>query len=164
MPTWEIKLLVYIVLGLGYTGFVSWGAVTLTNHHWERVGAAEKIAEAAKVEVQQTKSIADLRSQQAATVAAEQKYVDLKAATSGISDQLARSVSDYSQLRRGVMSTSASTAALADAARQSAERDSSLTSLVRQATGKCLEDSATLTALQTWANGVAAVSDQLRAH
>lgn len=152
MPAWEIKLLVYIVLGLGYTGFVSWGSVTLESHHRDRVEAADKLAHASQVEAQQAQSISDLKVQQAATVAAEQKYVDLKAATSGISDQLARSVSEYSALRRGVLSTNASTAALADAARQSAERDSSLAGLVRQATVACLDDSATLTALQTWAS------------
>lgn len=154
MPAWEIKLLVYIVLGLGYTGFVSWGSVTLTNHHWERVGAAEKLAQAAQVQVQQEKTIVELHAQQAATVAAEQKYVDLKAATSGISNQLSRSVSDYSALRRSVLSTASSAAALADAARQSSESDRQLTELVRQATNACLDDSTTLTALQTWATSL----------
>lgn len=154
MPAWEIKLLVYIVLGLGYTAFVSWESVTLESHHRDRVEAADKLAQASQVEAQQAQSISDLKVQQAATVAAEQKYVDLKAATSGISDQLARSVSEYSSLRRGVLSTNASTAALADAARQSAERDSGLTSLVRQATSFCLDDSATLTAFQIWATSL----------
>lgn len=164
MTALEIRLIAYVLAGLFYTGFISWGAVTLTNHHWERVTAAEKLAQAAEVQTQQVKVISDLKSQQAATVAAEQKYVDLKAATSGISDQLSRSVSEYSALRRGVLSTSASAAALADAARQGTQRDTELAGLVRQATGACLEDSATLTALQTWANGVAAASDALRAH
>lgn len=151
MSAWEIKLLVYIIFGLGYTAFVSWGSVTLESHHRDRIEAAEKLAQAAKVQSQQIKSIADLKVQQAATVAAEQKYVDLKAITSGISDQLARSVSEYSALRRGILSTNASTTALADAARQSAERNTQLAGLVRQATSSCLDDSATLTALQTWA-------------
>lgn len=151
MSAWEIKLLVYIIFGLGYTAFVSWGSVTLESHHRDRIEAAEKLAQAAEVQSQQIKSIADLKVQQAATVAAEQKYVDLKAITSGISDQLARSVSEYSALRRGILSTNASTTALADAARQSAERNTQLAGLVRQATSSCLDDSATLTALQTWA-------------
>jgi len=147
----EIRLIAYIFAGLLYTGFVSWGAATIESHHRDRVEAADRLAQAAQVQAQQVKAIADLKAQQAATAVAEQKYADLKAATSGISDQLARSVSDYAALRRGILSTSATAATLADAARQGAQRDSELASLVRQATSACLEDSTTLTALQTWA-------------
>lgn len=158
MTALEIRLIAYVFAGLAYTGFISWGAVTLTNHHRDRVEAAEKLEQAAEVQAQQAEAIADLKTQQAATAAAEQKYVDLKAATDGLSDQLSRSVQNYAELRRGILSTNASTAALADAARQGAERDSQLAGLVRQATSACLEDSATLTALQTWASANAKVT------
>lgn len=151
MSPLEIRLIAYVLAGLVYTGFVSWGAVTLTSRHYEAKENAQQVERDKVTQAQQEKAIADLRAQQTATQAAEQKYADLKSATSGISDQLSRSVSDYSALRRGLLSANANTAALADAARESAESDQQLTELVRQATSACLEDSTALTALQTWA-------------
>ena len=151
MTALEIRLLSYIAAGLLYTGLIIWGTVTLTSHHFERIEAADRLAQAAQVQTQQQKTIDDLKAQQAATQAAEQKYADLKATTAGLSDQLSRSVSEYTALRRGLVSTAASTAALADAARQGTERDSQLASLVRSATEACEGDAAELTALQQWA-------------
>jgi septal ring factor EnvC (AmiA/AmiB activator) len=156
MTALEIRLLAYLGAGIAYTALIVWATVTLTNHHWERVTAADRLAQAAQVQAQQQKTIDDLKAQQAATAAAEQKYAELKANTAGLSDQLSRSVSEYSALRRGLVSATSSTAALADAARAGAQRDSELAGLVRQATEACQGDAAQLTALQIWARGTAA--------
>jgi len=149
----EIRLLSYIAAGLLYSGLLIWGTVTLTSHHFERLEAADKIAQAAAVQASQQKTIDDLKTQQAATAAAEQKYADLKASNDRVAQQFADSLRAYQGLRASVLSAASSTAALADAARAGADRDTRLAELARSAVQACQNDAAQLTALQQWAQG-----------
>lgn len=154
MNALELRAIIAVVLAL----LSGWGGYTLASHHYERLEAQAQVSRDQVAQAQQQKTIADLKSQQAATAAAEQKYVDLQAATNGLSDQLARSVQNYSDLRRGLVSATSTAAAAADAAREGADRDRELAGLVQQATAACLSDSTALTALQTWASANAKVT------
>lgn len=69
MTPLEIRLIAYILAGLAYTGFISWGSVTLTSHHYERIMAAEKLAQDQVVQQAQ----ADVITAQAARRAAEDR-------------------------------------------------------------------------------------------
>lgn len=153
MTVLEIKLIVYGLLFLALVGGVSWVTYTLTSHHYERLEAADKLAQDQALAQAQNQVIAAQKAQQAAAQSAEKQYADLKSHDDTLARALSGSVSNYAALSRGVVSTSATTAAFADAARAGAERDRELTVLVQQAIGACLGDAAELTALQTWAQG-----------
>lgn len=158
MTPLEIRLLSYIAAGLLYSGLLIWGTVTLTSHHFERVEAADKLAQASAIQVQQQKTLDDLKAQQVATQAAEQKYVELKANNDRVAQQFADSLRAYQGLRASVLSAASSTAALADAARAGADRDTRLAELARSAVEACQNDAAQLTALQQWAQGTPALA------
>lgn len=147
MTPLEIRAIITVVLAL----LSGWGGYTLASHHYERLMAADRIAQDSALQIAQQKSIAELQAQQSATVAAENQYAALKVTSDQLSTTLADSVRQYASLRGSVLSTASSTAALADAARQSAASDSELAGLVRSATEACEGDAAQLTALQTWA-------------
>lgn len=150
MTALEIRLLAYAAL----LGLFAWGIHTLDAHHYERLEALEQVARDNAIQAQQQKAIADLQAQQAATVAAENRYVALKASSDDLSTRLARSVQEYGALRGSLVSATATAAALADAASQGARSNSEIAGLVREATGACLDDSAKLSALQAWASGL----------
>lgn len=147
----ELRALIYVaVLFLG-----GWGGWTLASHHYERLEAVQKLAQDQALQAQQAKAISDLRAQQAATVAAEKQYADLKVTADSSAQQLARSVSEYAALHRSLLSATGAAASLADAASKGAQRDSELAGLVQQAVAACQGDAAELTALQTWVQGTA---------
>lgn len=151
MTALEIRLIAYALGFLAIVGVTAWSVHTLDAHHYERLEAADKLAQAAAFQAQQQKTIDDLKAQQAATQAAEKQLETLKAATDGTSRQLSDSVRAYAELRRGLLSATSTAATLADATSKGAQRDSELANLVQQATAGCLNDAAALTALQTWA-------------
>src|SRR5579859_5820342 len=137
MTLLELRLIAYGILFLGIVGASAWGSYVITSHHYERVMQAERLAQDAALQTHQAKAIADLQAQQAATTAAEKQFETLKAISDGLSQRLADSVSNYASLRGSVLSTATSAAALANAARQGAQRDSQLAGLVRQAVAAC---------------------------
>ena len=152
MSPLELRILMYGVLALVFGGGNIWIGCHFTAQHYEALMARDAAARDQAIQTQQQQAIAALTAQQAATAAAEKQYETLKATSDGLSQRLVDSLSNYTALRGGLLSTAANTAALADAARKGAGRDSELAGLVRQATEACLNDAATLTALQTWAS------------
>lgn len=153
MTPLEIRLIAYIVTGLLYTGFVSWGSVTLESHHRDRVEAADKLAQAAQVQVQQAQVIADLKAQQAATVAAENKYETLKNDYAALSSRFDSSLSNYTQVHGQLVSATSTAAALTHAAATGACSDTEVGRLSGEAVKAALSDAAELAGLQTWASG-----------
>jgi hypothetical protein len=129
----------------------AWTAYKLTSMHYESIIAADQHAQDVALQASQDKAIADLKTQQAATQAAEKQYADLKTTYDGLSGKLADGVRAYAELRRGLVSATSTAAALADAASQGASRDSELAKLSGQAAQSCLDDAAALTGLQAWA-------------
>lgn len=154
MTALELRLIGYGLAALLLVGLIGGGGYKLASHHYERLMQADRAAQQQAVLVEQQKTIAAQAAQQAATQAAEKQYADLQAHADDLASRLSSSVSDYAKLRGSLVSASATSAALADAARQGAERNSELASLVRQATESCEGDAAELTALQTWARGL----------
>ena len=152
MTALELRLIAYGLTALLVIGGSGWAGYTLAAHHYQRIMAQEAADRAKVVEAQQQATIAELKAEQTATEAAEKQYVDLKARSDDLSARLADSVRAYQGLRTGIVSAQASTAALADAARQGAASTGELASLVRQAVAACSDDAAALTALQTWAS------------
>lgn len=147
----ELRLIAYAIVTLFLLGGAGWAGHRLTALHYEAIISRNQIAQDQAVLAQQTKALAVLQVQQAATQAAEKQYADLKSTSDGLSQRLADSVSNYAALHRGIMSATSAATAAADAASQGAKRDSELAGLVRQATEACQGDAAELTALQTWA-------------
>lgn len=154
MNALELRLIAYGLAALVLLGGSGYVGHKLTANHYERVLQAEHAAQEKAVLVEQQKTIAAQAAQQAAAQAAEKQYADLQSHVDDLSQRLAGSVSDYTKLRSGLVSATATSATLADAAREGAERNSQLAELVRQATSACESDAAQLTALQLWAKDV----------
>ena len=147
MSPLEIRLIAYaIVLGL-YT----WGIHTLDAHHYERVEAAEKLAQANAYAAQQSQVIASLRTQEAATQAAEKQYETLKATADATAQRFSDSLRAYESLRARAVPAASGPAALTDAAARIPCSDPELDRLSNAAIKAALNDTATLTGLQTWA-------------
>ena len=154
MTALEIRLIAYAISALvllGGSGFIGY---RVTANHYEALIARDRDAQDKALQGAKDQVIAVQQAQQSAIQASEQKYVDLKNSYDALSADLARSVQQYSQIHSGIVSATSSTAALADATRQSAQRTGELTELVRQAASACASDSAQLTALQTWASAL----------
>lgn len=147
----ELRILAYGVLALLFAGGNIWLGYHFTAQHYQALAARDAMARDQAIQIQQQQAIAALKAQQAATAAAEKQYETLKATSDATAQRLSDSLSNYAALRGSLLSTAASTATLADAARQGASRNTELAGLVRQATEACLSDAATLTGLQTWA-------------
>jgi len=150
----EIRLVAYAVLALGLLGSAAYVGHWLTARHYESLIAADRASQDKALQDAQKLVIEVQEAQQEAVQAAEKKYADLKINYAALSDNLARSVQPYSQIHSGLVSATASTAAVADAARASTQRTSELAELVRQTVVACSSDSAELTALQVWANSL----------
>lgn len=151
MTALELRLIAYGLAALLLLGGAGWLGYHFTAAHYERVIASDKAAQSVALQDAQQRVIAAQAAQAQATQQAEQKYADLKTSYDALSNDLAHSLQQYAQIHSGIVSATAGTAALADAARESASRTEELARLSGLAAQACLDDSASLTGLQIWA-------------
>lgn len=151
MTALELRLIAYGLLAFLMLGGSGFGGYQLASHHYERLMAADQLAQQNAVIAAQEKTAAVVAAQQAASIAAEKQYEDLRTSANTLGDQLANSLRQYASLRDAIVSTAGSSAASAHAASKGPSGDQSLTGLAGQAATGCLEDAAELTALQSWA-------------
>ena len=154
MSPLEIRLIAYGLLAIILMGSSGYAGHKLTAMHYQAIIAEDKHAQDIALQEAQRDVIAAQQAQATAVQASEKKYEDLKGSYDAISTQLADSVRAYAGLRSGVMSATSTAASAADAASRSAQSASELAGLVQQASTACLNDSARLTALQTWAQSL----------
>lgn len=74
MTPLEIRIILYAVGALVFGGSIAWASVTLTNHHWERVTAAEKLAQDEALAEAQRTVIAAQKAQKDAETKVETEH------------------------------------------------------------------------------------------
>lgn len=158
MTPLEMRLICYGLAALLIIGGAGVGGYELAAHHYQRLAAAEQIAQANAVIAQQQKNAALVAQQQAAGVAAEKQYDDLKASATTLGDELADSLREYESLRTHLLPTTASTASEPDAAPAGAGGTEQVATLAGSAATACLGDAAELQALQSWAKSISQVT------
>src|SRR5690348_7021218 len=110
MTVLELRILVYglaallIISGAGFCGY------ELSAHHYQRLMAADQVAQQNAVIAEQQKNVALVAQQQAASIAAEKQYEDLKASATHLGGELATSLREYAALRASLVPSAASAA------------------------------------------------------
>ena len=150
MTALEIRLILYGAAILALLGGSAWLGYHFTAAHYERVIAADKAAQALALQDAQQHVIAAQQAQAEATQKAETEYADLKQNYDSLGTQLARSVSELTQIHRLVLPATPSTPAQPDAGAAGASGDTELASAAGRAAQACLDDSAHLAALEAW--------------
>lgn len=74
MSPFEIRLIAYAVLALVTMGGAAWGAHVITSHHYERLMAADKLAQDTALQEAQQKVIAAQTERAAATQQVEKAH------------------------------------------------------------------------------------------
>lgn len=151
MTALEIRLILYSLAGLLLIGGSVWLGYHFTREYYVDQIERTQAAQAQALSQAQQAVIAAQNTQQAASQAAEKQYADLSKANGDLSNRLASSLQNYTQLRGGIVSATSTAAAAVNAASEGTRRNTELVGLVRQATDACLGDAAQLTALETWA-------------
>ncbi len=67
MSPLEIRIILYAVGALIFGGSIAWGAVSITSHHYERIMAADKLAQDEALQDAQQKVIAAQAEREKAT-------------------------------------------------------------------------------------------------
>lgn len=154
MTALELRILGYGLIVLGLMAFGGWSGYRLTRNHYEAVMERDRAAQAQALSQAQQATIAAQRAQAAATESSERQYENLKASYDGLGARLADSVRELTAIHRLVLPGTPASPAEPHAAGQGAEGDPDLAGLAGQAAQACLEDAATLTALQGWAKSI----------
>src|SRR6185312_10377032 len=142
----ELRIIAYGALALALMAFGGWSGYRLTANHYQALIAADREAQAATIAAQQ--------AQATATQQAEQQYADLKASYDSLGSRLADSVRELESIHRLVLPKDASSSSEPHAAGAGPGGDPGLAEAAGRAAAACLNDAATLTALQTWAKSV----------
>lgn len=154
MTALEIRLLAYGLLASILLGGAAIGGYKLAAHHYQRVMAADQVAQQNAVIAAEEKTQAIEAEQQAAAAAAERRYEDLQASASTLGGELTRSLRQYASLRDRLVPAGAGTAPGPHAAGAQPGGAQGLAGLAGEAATACAEDAARLTALQQWAAAI----------
>ena len=133
MTALEFRLIAYGLLFLIIVGGSGFLGYHIAARHYQAVMAADRAASEQAVLAQQERTIAAQNAANAASVAAEKQYEDLKASSALVGDELSRSLRAYAYLRRSLMSSKSNTPSGSNATARGPEGDQSLAGLAGQA-------------------------------